>query len=163
MTDTAEETEQTRIIRQRAPKLTGARELLLIEELATGDLAHAELAERFECAEHTITNFASRNSDRIAAAAQAQVAKLPAEVWIGRKEMRLAQYQAEVLRNLRLIEEMEETAAATAESLGLPGLGPDPDKIARLQTNIFRALAAAREESGDGDRGRSLVHIIKGV
>lgn len=150
------------ITRPRAIKFTGARELMLIEELAVGDKTHAELAEMFECEEKTITNASSRLRDRIAAAAEKQTAQLTG-IWVARKEMRLAQLQGEIERNLRLIEDMETTAREFAESANLPGLGPDPDKLTKLQGIVLKAIAQAREESGGSSSQGTHVHIIRGV
>jgi hypothetical protein len=154
--------------RQRAPKLIGARELMLIEELAVADHSHAELAERLGVAEKTVDNFASRNRDRIAAAARDQTDKL-AGLWIARKELRIAEYQSMYERDRKMIEDMEETAEAFAESADLPGLGPDVDKVVKLHGDMRSILSTVADETGQlsprmperPQRGH--IHIIRGV
>jgi hypothetical protein len=139
MTDTA--------IRQRSVKITGARALMLIQALAVGDRKYADLADDFAVEEKTITNFADRNRMAIREAARDQASKV-AGLWIVRKELRIATYQAEAERNLELIEDMQEAVRAFSESAEIP-MSPDTDKLARLQSNIFRAMQAVAEECGD--------------
>jgi hypothetical protein len=151
----------------RGRRLYGARELMLIQDLAAGDQTYGELAERYEVAEQSINNFAHRNRHRITAAAHSQVEAM-AGLWIIRKELRVATYQAEADRNLLLIDNIEAAVADISESVGTP-ISPDTDKITRLQANIFRALAAVAEESGQlptrtpaDDRPR-LRHVVEGL
>lgn len=133
--------------RKRAVHLSGARGLMLIQALAVGDRKHADLAQEFDVEEKTVSNFADRNRLAIRMAAQDQANKI-AGLWIARKELRIATYQAEADRNLQLIEDMQEAVAAFSESAEIP-MTPDVDKLARLQSNIFRAMSAVAEENGD--------------
>jgi hypothetical protein len=151
----------------RGRRLYGARELMLIQDLAVGDHTYSELAERYDVAEQSINNFANRNRQRIADAARGQVEAL-ANLWITRKEMRIATYQAEADRNLLLIDNIEAAVADISESVGVP-VSPDTDKITRLQTNVFRALASAAEETGQlptrspAENRPRLRHVIEGL
>ena len=152
---------ETRTRAPRSPNITGARELRLIEELAVGDRSYAELAEAYELSNtSTIANFANRNRQRIAEAARGQADHLR-HLWVTRKEMRIVTYQAEIERNIRLIEGIEEAVADISNSVGLP-ISPDTDKIARLQANMFRAQQAVAEETGEAHPTQSYRYTLEG-
>ena len=146
---------------RRSAQLTGARELMLIQDLAVGDMSHADLAEKYEVAEHTVTNFAWRKKHRIAEVAQNQVDELVG-LWIARKELRVATYQVEVERNLELINDM-------VESLSHFPIPPETDKITRLQAVILKALKDVAVEAGqvraagDQDDRPVVRHVVEGL
>lgn len=158
MTETTTEAEAP--VRLRARRLTGARELTCIEDCATGDMSIEELADKYEVEPHTIENFKGRHRRAIAAAAAKQL-DANAHLWITRKELRLATWQAEADRCIRLIEDIEAACADISESTGMP-ISPDTDKISRLQSNLFRALAAI-DSLDDGEGPKTLRHRIEGL
>ena len=134
---------------------------MLIQDLAVGDMSHADLAEKYEVATQTITNFASRKKHRIAEVAQNQVDELVG-LWVARKELRVATYQAEIERNLELINDM-------VDSLMHFPIPPETDKITRLQAVILKALKDVAVEAGqvraagDQDDRPVVRHIIEGL
>ena len=132
---------------------------MLIQDLAVGDMSHADLAAKYEVEPKTVTNFAYRNKHRVAVIAQNQVDEL-AGLWIARKQYRVATYQAEVDRNLELINDM-------VESLSHFPIPPETDKITRLQAVILKALKDVAVEAGQvkGDpETRQLVRdVIEGL
>ena|SRR5215217_3632479 len=132
--------------RIRARKILGARELMLVQDCAADDMNNDELAEKYEVDKHTIENFKTRKWREIAAAAKEQVDKLEG-FWIARVEYRVAQLQSEAERNIALIEAIEAESEQISESIGLPA-PPDTSKVVQLQTNIFRALQMAAEQTG---------------
>lgn len=153
-------------VRQRAPNLVGVRELMLIEELATADRTHADLAEEFGVSTSAIDNFVARNKGRIAAAAQAQTDQLVG-LWITRKQMRLAIYRAAIDTDMQIIADMPEAYDALSDSVRVP-MGPDPAKVAQLQGVILRALEAVARETGQfGDQQQQgpskLRHVVEGL
>lgn len=124
-------------VRQRSPRLTGARRLLLIQDLAVGDMKAEDLAEKYGVEVKTIYNFADRERIAIGAAARDQADKCSGLLY-SRKEARLALYDGEIERNLELISDLEESLGMVASA-----------DIVRLQGSIFKAAEAIAVETGD--------------
>src|ERR1044072_6122073 len=134
--------------RQRAVKITGARKYLLIQDLAGGDRKYGDLPDEYEVEEKTIRNIASECRYEIQQAARDQADKvIRSGLFYARKAVRLAMYEDEIKRNLDLIEKIQAESEAISASVGLPA-PPDTDKIARLQTNMFKAAQSMAEETG---------------
>jgi len=142
---------------------------MLIHDLAVGDTQQADLAEKYDVGDaQVIANFAQRNKHKITEAKQ-DLSNRMVGLWVQRKELRVACYEAEIDRNLIMIEDIQGAVSDISQSTGIP-ISPDTDKIMRLQSNIFRALQSVAEETGQlptrsPDLGNAKVvrHIIEGL
>lgn len=106
----------------REKPISGYKKLQLMRLLAEGEHTQAELAERFETAVGTITQFKHRHKAEIQEIQQ-NLADEFAGLWIAKKENRISEYQAQAERfreseDPKLVARTQTALRSVAEELG---------------------------------------------
>jgi hypothetical protein len=137
---------------------TGRARLALIRDLALGEWTHAELAAQLGLPTEDVVHFAEFHSEDISevrAALAGQVAIETAGLWIAKKQLRIAEYQAEAERIDEFLAELRQN--------GLKWSRSHRDML-HTKLAVFRQVAdelgAYPQRSAPAARTGSTVHYV---
>ena len=126
---------------EQALPIRGHQKLSLMRDLAEGNFTHIQLAEKYDRSVSAISNFSSRNRDKIQAIRENPDDEF-AGLWIAQKAQRLRVYADQVERleesdDPKLLARVQTALRSVAEELGqLPNKSTVAIETPKLQVQI---------------------------